>query len=98
MNCHLFILGINLNTNSYCSLIPQIEANNLDLNIFDYDTNPNIITLDCSTNMAELQMFLNYWLDENCNTDNDWCSWSDLDLSGDVSLIDFSEFAGLWRD
>jgi len=96
---HLELLCLDdnpLNTPAYCSYLPLIEIMNPLTTDYVYDENPNPLTSDCSTNMAELAQWAGSWLDGPCDASNEWCSGGDLDHLGDVESGDFAQFGKLW--
>ena len=93
---HLYLYSNPLNTAAYCVYIPLIESNNPDLQTLDYDPNPNPLTVDCSTDLADFAAFSEHWLETGCDTRNDWCGWADLDHQDDVNIDDLAEFAWYW--
>ena len=40
--------------------------------------------------------FLEHWLEDNCNQDNDFCQGADLDISGKVDVDDLAIFLESW--
>jgi hypothetical protein len=84
-----------LNTPSYCRWIPQIQANNPGITLV-VNPNPNILTNDCSTDVPELEIWLQQWLDAPCSAENNWCDYSDLNHDGRVDAADFAILAELW--
>ncbi len=44
----------------------------------------------------DLEDFVLYWLDDDCAAENNYCQGSDLELDGDVDLVDFAVFAENW--
>ena len=90
--------GNTLNTPAYCSYLPQISINNPTMTNenFLYDPNPNPITNDCSTDVADLAGWTQNWLDINCTSSNDFCNGADLDHVNNVDIKDFAHFAKLW--
>ena len=58
--------------------------------------NPNLISNNCSTNLSELALYIQHWLDSGCNISNNWCGWADLDHFGKVDFSSFAVFAELW--
>lgn len=93
----LYLSDNPLNTVAYCSYIPTIESNNPGINL-SYDTNPNPITNDCSTDVAELSGFALHWLEMNCDENNNWCGGADMDHINNVDIHDFAEFASYWLE
>jgi hypothetical protein len=51
---------------------------------------PDGITID------DFMFFLEHWLDDNCDSSNDYCQGTDLDRSGAVDVIDLEIFFENW--
>jgi hypothetical protein len=45
---------------------------------------------------ADYMFFLEHWLEDNCNPDNDYCQGADLDISGKVDADDLAIFLESW--
>lgn len=84
-----------LNSAAYCNYIPLIRTNNPGIDL-SYDSNPNPLTLDCSTDLADLAGFVDGWLESGCDESNNWCGGADIDHINDVDMNDFVEFARYW--
>jgi hypothetical protein len=87
--------GNPLNTPAYCRWIPFLEDDNPEL-VISYDSNPNVLTADCSMDIVELAAWIDSWLDDGCSTADDWCAHADLDHNGRVDAADFAIIADLW--
>ena len=85
-----------LNSAAYCEYLPLIQANNPDIVSLAYDPNPNPLTDDCSTDLLDWAEFVEYWLETDCGTGNNWCGGADLNHVHDVNLEDLAEFASYW--
>jgi hypothetical protein len=51
--------------------------------------------------MIDLKYLAGHWLDDECHPMNNHCGWTDLERKleyGEVNLVDFSIFAGNWRE
>lgn len=59
-----------------------------------YELSPDLDE-NFSVNIADLALFLEYWLDTTC-TRPDWCGGSDFNTSGKVDLADFAVMAEQW--
>jgi hypothetical protein len=46
--------------------------------------------------MPDFSLFATRWLDDNCDSGNDYCEGTDLDLSGAVDINDLETFADNW--
>jgi len=46
--------------------------------------------------MGDLKILADHWLREDCSSTNNWCEWTDSDLSGNVNLKDFAALAENW--
>jgi len=79
-----------LNTPAYCLYLPIIEENNPGITLL-IDPNPNPLTDDCLVDLDEMIEFLSHWLEEPCNTDNNWCQGADLLHLGFVDFENFNE-------
>ncbi|MGB2863989.1 MAG: GLUG motif-containing protein [Sedimentisphaerales bacterium] len=51
---------------------------------------PDGITID------DFMFFMEHWLDDNCDSSNDYCEGTDLDQSGTVDVIDLEIFFENW--
>ena len=95
-NLKQLYLHINpLNTSTYCAYIPLIESNNPGSTL-QYVPNPNPLTVDCSTDLADFAALAEHWLETGCDIPNDWCGWADLDHQDDMNIDDLAEFAWYW--
>ena len=93
---HLSLYSNPLNSAAYCVHVPLIESNNPNLQTLDCDPNPNALTVDCFTDLADFAAFAGHWLETGCDIPNDWCGWADLDHQDDVNIDDLAEFADYW--
>ena len=84
-----------LDTAAYCKYIPLIETNNPDIGLY-YDPNPNPLTDDCSTDMADFAGFAAHWMEIDCGVSNNWCGGADLNHIDDVDMTDLAEFVSYW--
>lgn len=85
-----------LNTPAYCHWIPFLVANNPGIYL-TYDSNPNVLTIDCVTDFTDLTVWAAAWLEENCESVNSWCYDGDLDHDGVVNLYDWVIFTNMWQ-
>jgi len=84
-----------LDTPAYCYWLPLLEANNPDA--LGYDPNPNILTEDCTTDLADLAVWAAVWLDSLCAPENSWCADGDLNHDGAVDMSDWIILSWLWQ-
>ncbi len=68
------------------SLLTAINDTMHELLPADFDCNDVVGPTD-------MMFLVSYWLDTTCNTDNNWCDRTDLDLSGKVNLADYAKLA-----
>ncbi len=50
----------------------------------------------CFVDFHHFARFAEHWLEMDCNDLNDWCGGADLNLLGDVDLVDFGLFVEEW--
>lgn len=50
----------------------------------------------CTVDFEHFARFAEWWLEPDCNAGNNWCGGADLNLLGDVDLIDFGLFVDEW--
>jgi hypothetical protein len=50
----------------------------------------------CIVDFHHYARFAEWWLVTDCNAGNNWCGGADLNLLGDVDLIDFGLFVEEW--
>lgn len=93
----LGLVGNPLNTAAYCRYMPMLGSRNPAIDMF-YDTNPNPLTSDCSSDWFDVDAFASQWLASDCNEVNIWCGGSDLDHLNDVDFYDFAELGRYWLD
>jgi hypothetical protein len=48
--------------------------------------------------IEDFSFFMEHWLDDNCDSSNDYCDGTDLDQSGTVDVIDLEIFFENWPD
>jgi hypothetical protein len=46
----------------------------------------------------DLALFIQKWLNTDCNTNNNWCGGADFDRDGDVDFVDFALFLQHWLE
>ncbi|MDD5459636.1 MAG: dockerin type I domain-containing protein [Phycisphaerae bacterium] len=52
---------------------------------------------DCRVNFGDILVLKDNWLRGDCNSTNQWCDEADLNNSGSVDAIDFSNVSRNWR-
>jgi hypothetical protein len=60
-------------------------------------TNQADLNDDLTVNVADFAMFVNEWLAQDCNENNNWCQGCDFDQSGNVDNNDMAIFACNWQ-
>ncbi|MBI9018907.1 MAG: hypothetical protein JEZ07_16775 [Phycisphaerae bacterium] len=84
-----------MNTDTYCSVIPLIKSSVPDIHIY-YDPNPNALSADCCTDVADFNVMSINWGRSNCDMANGFCGGADMTGDGNVDLQDLAVLAGLW--
>ncbi len=92
-----------LSANSFCVLLPEIQANNPNLETLTYDPNPWAChSADFSgngpVNLLDFSILAGKWSLDNCTDINSWCDKADVNHSGTVDSTDLSIFALYWLD
>ena len=54
------------------------------------------INYDGKVNFNDFTIFASHWLDNHCNSSNDFCQGADLDYSGSFDMADFGIFSDNW--
>ncbi len=54
---------------------------------------PTDFDCDDVVGLPDMLFLVSYWLNTDCDTDNNWCDRTDLDLSGKVNLADYAKLA-----
>ena len=85
-----------LNPLAYCSHAATIQANNPSLTNFNFGTNTNPLSSDCTTDPVDLAVVTGYWGRTDCTDVNNWCDGADLNMDGKVDLIDFVFLNMIW--
>jgi len=91
-----YIYDNPLNTLAYCSHIPAIQTNNPGLINFNFGSNTNPLSSDCTTDVADLTIVADNWLRTDCHAGNNWCDGADFNIDGSVNFIDLVNLAYLW--
>lgn len=60
-------------------------------------SSPPDFNCDSIIDIADLSRLISDWLMNECGVDNTWCQRSDLDISTEVNISDFSIFSRYWR-
>jgi Leucine-rich repeat (LRR) protein len=85
-----------LNPLAYCSHAATIQANNPNLTNFNFGTNTNPLSSDCTTDLADLNVVTGNWGRTDCTAVNNWCDGADFNMDGKVDLIDYVNLAMIW--
>ena len=91
-----YIYDNPLNTLAYCSHVPTIQANNTGMVLFNYGSNTNPLSSDCTTDTSDLAVAASNWGRTDCAAGNNWCDGADFNMDGKVNLIDFINLGMIW--